>query len=153
MDMQSTFIKELVKALGVAATEAKLPLLQTRIQIKVDKDGDPAKYFILDGGKEVMEITLRKLLGIGLVDIVQKEPQVSSFLNIVLAMLCFKNEVAPGEGNIRIFSQNQDGSNPLIVFLNKDAIVTRPTFSELADLYQEYVEKYHEQADGPQAPE
>jgi hypothetical protein len=137
--------KTLKQALLVASKEKKTDILKTRIKICCPNgDGTPAQYFILDGGKDLGEMTLNKLLNIGIVDLFNKEQMVATFMNIALGSLAFKNEIPLNEANVRIYTKDAETNEPLFCFLKNNEIVKHLSVEEIIELYQEYAEQQQE---------
>lgn len=133
--------KELKAALLVASKQFDIPILEARIKIACPKGDGAAQYFILRRNTEVGEMTLKKLLGIGIVDLFQKEAKVTSFMNVALGSLAFKNQMPLNKVNIRIYTKDADNGTPLLTFLKNDEVVQHLTVEDIFELYQEYEEE------------
>lgn len=135
----------LIEAVNRVAKDNSIPVKKVRIKVSCiteEVDGGQqgtAKYEIMNGGTVVKTEKLKKILGIGLVDLLRKEELVESFMNVILGVLAGKLDIPIESANLRIYTR--DGKAPLVTYFNGDQIAQHLTGAYIISTYMEFVEQ------------
>ncbi len=136
--IQSKTEKTLFDAVARMSKEYDIPLKKTRIKISCHSDRPEACYQIINGGNVIEETTLKKILGIGLIDLMGEEQLVSSFMNVALGVIAEELEIPIELANIRIYTR--DGETPALAMLQEDVFKKNLTAEDIINTYMKYVE-------------